>query len=426
MRVLSLRIPDDRLKAALEVLDEHRFGYTVTDGAGKHQHAVLVDAVVPADAVEHLLEDLDDAGVDVETFTVSMDAEFARFEHVDEVQNEWGDTPNRIAPSALRSKAKDLRRNTRSFTWMMVLSAIVATAGLLLGSPAVVVGSMVIAPIVNPVLTASVGLVRNDRDMLVDSLHTQAIGLGVAIVTATVFGFALRWLSIVPGGLVVEQMRLLSLRISPSMLALAIGVSAGAAGAFGLATKGQVSIVGVMIAAALIPTAAAAGIGVAWGSVAVALGAALLLVLSMVAINAGAAAMLYYLDYRADEVDEPVFSFEDAGQAVRVAGTLVVTAGIVVAVGVLFAQQSGFERSVNEAVEEVLSSSEYGGVGVEGITVQYRVPGAAEDTVVTVELAHASGESYPSVAEDLRAAIVERTGQDVLVQVNLVPYERST
>ncbi|PSG96463.1 TIGR00341 family protein [Thermoplasmatales archaeon SW_10_69_26] len=425
MRLLQFPAPDDQRDDLLGVLDDEDLAYTLSQGADEQAGTTLVTTAMPADAVEDVLDDLTEAGLDPDAFTASVDAEFVHFDQADEVQNRWSTTPNRIAPRTLRSKAKDLRLNSRSYVRMMVLSAIVATAGLLLRSPAVVVGSMVIAPIVSPMLTASVGAVRNDRDMLVHSLHLQALGLGLAIATAASTAWLVRTGDVVAGGLAVETMGLISLRISPSMLAVVVGLCAGAAGAFGLATKGQVTIVGVMIAAALIPTAAAAGIGLAWADPVVALGATLLLVLSLVTVNVGATAMLVYLDYRPDEVDDPILSFETAGQALTVTATLGLTLLAVVAVGVLFVQQSGFERDVNRAVGDVLAEEAYDGLGVEALTVEYRTPLSADPPTVTVEIARGQGPDHPALAERLSEAIAERTGHDVRVQVTFVDYQRS-
>ena len=425
MRLIQISVDEQRQDAVVDVLQNHNLGYTITDGSGEQSEQVIINFVVPADAVEHVLAKLEEVGFDKRTYTVSLDAEFANFEHVDLVQNTWGNTPNRLAPDALRSKAKDLRRNSRSYLWMMVLSAIVATAGLLLGSPAVVVGSMVIAPIVSPVLTASVGLIRNDRDMFIDSIHMQAYGLGIAIVTATAFGWAVKQVSVVPGTLAIEQMELMTLRISPSILAIAIGVAAGAAGAYGLATKGDVTIVGVMIAAALIPTAGAIGIGLAWGNIVLALGAFLLLVLSMVGINVGGSVMLYYLDYRPDNVDRSLFAFDDAYRMAVVAVTLTVVLATVLVVGVGFYQQSAFERTVNNAVTDVLESDEYEDLRVMSTSIEYTAPLVSDGTDVTITLARTTDDEFPEIPSEFDRAITDQTGQDVTVRVRYVDFHQS-
>lgn len=422
MRLLQLRVPQEQVAAVREVLRAHQLGYTETATAGEHQDTVLVNVLLPADAVEHVMNDLQDEGYTKESYTVSIDAEFAHFEEVDAVQNRWEKTPNRLAPDALRSKAKDLRRNSRSYLWMMVLSAIVATAGLLLGSPAIVVGSMVIAPIVSPVLTASVGAVRNDGSMFIDSIHMQAYGLAVAILTATGMAWLVREFQVVPVVLSIEQLELISLRVSPSLLAIAVGVAAGAAGAYGLATKGEVTIVGVMIAAALIPTAAAVGIGIAWGNVVLAIGALLLLVVTMIAINVAGSAMLWYLEYRPDDVDESLLHPSGLRQIAVVAMTLLFVLTTVALAGGLFVHQSSFERSTNTAIDDVLVDDEYDELAVVATTIEFNQPMMDDEPEITVEVARTDGQAYPNLADEFERAIAERTGEPVRVSVRFLDY----
>lgn len=425
MRVIQIAVPEQQHQDIVEVLREQQLGYTMTDGSGEQSDHVIINFAVPVDAVEYVLTELEETGFDRRTYTVSLDAEFANFEHVDEVQNRWMASPNRIAPIALRSKAKDLRQNTRSYVWMMVLSAVVATAGLLLSSPAVIVGSMVIAPIVSPVLTASVGVVRNDRNMFFDSVHQQALGLGIAIVTATVFGLAFKQLHVVPATLAIEQLELVSIRLSPGVLALVVGVAAGAAGAYGLATKGSVTLVGVMIAAALIPTAASAGLGFAWGNWVVGIGATFLLTLSMIGVNAGAMAMLVYLDYRPDDVDDGLLTYDRTSQALVIAATLLLVLTVVVITGFAFSQQSSFEHSVNTAVTDVLDQPEYEGVRVMSTSIEYHESTVTEETTVTLTLARTSEQEFPELPDEFARSISERTDEPVVVQVQYVDLEQS-
>ncbi len=426
MRLVQISVPDDQRDAVLGVIRDRDLGHTVTHEVDGHDDRALVQFIVPADAVEHVLEDVHAAGLDEEAYTVSLDAEFSVFPDFDDVQERWAKTPNRIAPQALRSKAKDMRLNTRSYLWMMFLSTVVATAGLLQGSPAVVVGSMVLAPIVSPMLTTSVGAVRNDRDMLVESIHQQALGLAVGIGGAIVLAFLMRELGVVPRGLAATNIDLVASRVSPSILAVVVGLASGAAAAFGLATKGQVSLVGVMIAAALIPTAGAVGIGVAWGNLLVAVGATLLLVVTIFAINLGGVSMLWYLEYRPDDVDESLFTFDDARRAAVVLATvgLVVLAALVVSVG--FYQQSAFERSVNDATSDVLDREAYGNVSVTSVNIEYASLGSLLQTpTVTVTVSRPDGEQYPGLAAAFDRAITERTGRDVNVRVTFETYDRS-
>lgn len=426
MRLVHLSVPDGQRGTVVDVLRDRGIEHTLTEEAGERKGRSVVEFAVPADAVEYVLAELHEAGIDEDEFTVSISTEFVTYEGVDEVQEKWGATPNKIAPRTLRSKAKDMRLNNRSYVWMMFLSTVVATAGLLMGSPAIVVGSMVLAPIVSPMLTAGVGAVRDDQNMLVASVHQQALGLGVAVGGAVLLAAPIRWFGAVPAALEIMAIDLIAIRIAPSILALLVGLAAGAAAAFGLATKGQVSLVGVMIAGALIPTAAAAGIAVAWMEFTVAVGAFLLLVLSIVAINVGVVAMLWYLGYRPDEIDESIFAVGSPTRAAVVGATALLVVLAVVGSGASFYGQSGFERTVNDATTEVLDADEYDALEMREIDVEYTGPASPTDEpLVTVEIGRPAGTETPELVGILDDRITEETDREVVVEVEYVEYERS-
>ena len=136
----------------------------------------------------------------------------------------------------------------------------------------------------------------NDRSMVVGGITSQPIGLTVAILFAAGFGLLIKTAQFVPPALNVSTVAQVSSRTSPSFLSVVVGLCAGAAGAFGISTDLPVSLVGVAVAAALIPAAAAVGIGLAWGYPAVAGGAFVLLV----AINLAGSLTLWYLGDRPD------------------------------------------------------------------------------------------------------------------------------
>lgn len=426
MRLVQISVHDDEREEVVDVLREYELGYSVTAGAGEQTDRSLVSFLVPADAVEHVLVDLREGGVDESQFTVSLNAEFATFDGIDSVQNYWQNTPTRIAPQSLRSKAKSMRPNTRAYLWMMLLSTVVATSGLLLDSPAVVVGSMIIAPVVGPMLTASIGAVRDDQDMLVTSLHMQGFGLAAAIFGSVVFSYLLQWIGAVPPTLDVASIELIGVRLAPSILSVVVGLAAGAAGAFGLATKGQVSLVGVMIAAALIPTVGVIGIGVAWGNAVVAIGALVLLVLSVFSVNFGAFVSLVYLGYRPDQVDQGILDFASAREASVVLVTLGLALLVTSAVVMGFLYQAAFERQTNAAVMEALDEVPYRGLDVVTISSEYITPWVdASRPTVTVTLTKNSTGSYPDLPAEFERRIADRTGKAVVVKVQYNEFNRS-
>ncbi|MBX0286121.1 TIGR00341 family protein [Haloarcula salinisoli] len=426
MRLVQVVVPDEKREAIVSALRERELGVSTTTETSGEDDRTLVSFVVPADAVEAVLEELHEVGFEDEWYIVSIETEFASYENVDEVQDRWAKTPNRVAPRTLRSKGKDMRLNTRSYLWMMTLSTVIATAGLLVGSPAIVVGSMVLAPIVSPMLTASIGLVRDDQRMVFDSIRMQGVGLGLAVVGATAFSLLLKYLFAVPAELAVANIELIAIRFSPSILSVVVGLAAGAAGSFSLATKGQVTIVGVMVAAALIPTAAAAGIGFAWDRPVVGAGSTVLLVMTIVAVNLGAFLTFKYLGYEPDEVDRGVFTTTRLKDTVTLGVTVLLVVAVMGAVAVGTYQQVTYERSVNKAATEVLQRDAYEALGVVSITAEYVGIGPfLEPSTVTVALSRTGDQSYSRLPDELAQAIGNRTDERVRVQVRFQDYQRS-
>ena len=448
MRQVQILVPDDRRDAITNVLDEWEVDYVATTGDAEENGYSVIFFPIPTDAVEHVLDDLYEAGLDVDTYTTVTSTELAIGENVDELQRRWAGTPNSISPRSLVSKVRDIRPNTRAFLWLMFLSAVLATAGLLQGSPAVIVGSMVIAPIVGPALASSVGLLRGDRRMLLDGLSSQALGLGVAIIGAALLAALLRAFAFIPPGLAVTDLEFVTVRLAPGLLSLAIGLAAGAAAAYSMVTKGTISLVGVMIAAALVPAAATVGIGMAWAEPILAVGALLLLVLNLAAIDLAGYAMLRYLGYGSGieevtvEGDEQTFSLQsepdDSKQEQSVSGfpglgtnaTLLVTALLVLAVllsvGFATVQQVGYERAVNQEVSALLDDPSYDDLQIVEIRYQYRNPVLQlEPETVTVSLSRTSDREYPDLAARLDERITRRTGESVTVRVRFVDYQVS-
>ncbi|MFC3478610.1 TIGR00341 family protein [Halobacterium litoreum] len=415
MRLVQFALPADSRESVLAVLDDEGVDYVLVDGADD----TLVEFPLPAQAVEPVLSELRDAGLD-DRYVVVASAESAVTERFDDLEAryvEGSEADESIDPDELAATARDMTPNAATYYSMTVLSAVVALAGLLLDSPALVVGSMVIAPQVGSALTAAVGVVLADRGMIRSGLRAQVVGLTVAVAGAAAVGWLVQAASFVPGALDVTTVTQISQRISPGALSLVVGLAAGAAGSLGLATALPVSLVGVMIAAALIPAAAAVGVGIAWGLPVVAAGAALLLASNFAAINVVSPAVLWTLGYRpADWGDAPWRRYARVGAVVLVLGAAFAGAAA------LTADQMAFERDANRAVADTLDADEYDDLTLVG--VRSTVPVAGGDYGVTVVVERPDDRSYPELAGRIRGALADRTGRLVPVEVQFVDRDR--
>jgi len=424
VRLIHVLVPDDRRDAVLGALDDKDVEYVVLDAVGPSSETVLVEFPLPSDGVGDVMDALDDAGLDDPAYSVVGTAETASTPTMETLEDRYADDFDPLRVQELRSKARDMAHDRNSFVWMIFLSALIATAGLLVDSPAVVVGSMVIAPFVGPVLTAAVGGVTGDREMLRDSLGLQALGIAVAIVSSLAFGYLLRTISLVPRQLEITALAQVSSRVAPTVLTLAVGLAAGSASAFGLSTKGPTSLIGVMIAAALIPAAATTGIAVVWGFPLVAVGSLILLVISLVTINAAAFATLWYLDYRPDGFDRNPWNPRESTRTAVFAASVLALALVVGGAVVATYQQVTYERSVNRAVGSVLDDPAYADLTFVQSSVEYGFTGGLfEPESVTVTISRTTDREYAALPNRLQRRITAVTNRNPSVRVRFVDYE---
>ena len=174
---------------------------------------------------------------------------------------------------------KVLRENaktTSTFVVMMVLSTLIATFGLFGDSSPVIIGAMILAPIISPIVSFSMGMVRYDINMLKEGIITILIGTGVSLLFAA--GVSL----IIPLQVLTSE---IDARLSPTLLDMGIAVASGIAAAYAHAKEGIAkSLAGVAIAVALVPPLAVAGIGIGWWDWNVFSGAFLLYLTNMAGI----------------------------------------------------------------------------------------------------------------------------------------------
>ena len=169
-------------------------------------------------------------------------------------------------------------RTTRDFITMIALSTVIATLGLMLNAPAVIIGAMLIAPLMGAIIAMGLGVVQGDARLM--KLGMQTTAWGVLVTLAVSFGMEL----MLPFNDLTSE---ILARSSPNLLDLGVALAAGAAGAYALARKNvSSSLPGVAIAVALIPPLAATGMALALGAWSIALGAGLLFLTNLVGIVA--------------------------------------------------------------------------------------------------------------------------------------------
>jgi len=151
---------------------------------------------------------------------------------------------------------KENSRTSEAYLVLMVLSTLLATVGLFANSAPVIIGAMILAPLMSPIISLSMGVLRQNSDLIFTSSKTLFTG----IVVALAFGTLLTLL--MPLHTVNSE---IGARLSPTILDLAVAIISGIAGAYASARSDVAkSLAGVAIAVALVPPLAVAGIGIGW------------------------------------------------------------------------------------------------------------------------------------------------------------------
>jgi len=323
VRLVQVTIPTGKRETVTRALDDEGIDYVLADETSGREYVAIAHIPLPTNAVEDVLETLREAGIDESTYTVVLDARTVvsrDFEALEERYAEDEDS-DRIAREELVAAARDLVPSLSNYLVLTVVSAVIATAGLLLDSPAVVVGSMVIAPLIGPAMAASVGTIVVDDEMFARGVKLQAAGLLLSVASAAAFAWVVKTVHLVPPFTDVAAIPQVRERLSPDFLSLAVAVGARVAGALSLTTGVSSAIVGVMIAVALIPPAATVGIGIAWGRPMVTFGSGVLVLVNLLSINLAALVVLRYSGYRPTRW----FQLEEArGATLRRVGILLV------------------------------------------------------------------------------------------------------
>ena len=149
---------------------------------------------------------------------------------------------------------RDDAKTSSIYVTLMILSTMLATIGLFQGSTAVVIGAMLLAPLMAPIVSLAMGLLRGNIELLKNSATKIGLGILLALLASALIT------QLFPYKMMTDEM---SARLSPSLLDLAVAIVSGVAGAYSKSYREIIqSLAGVAIAVALVPPLAVAGIGI--------------------------------------------------------------------------------------------------------------------------------------------------------------------
>lgn len=334
------------------------------------------------------------------------------------------DTPRKGAAGAARSRSRLARRWWRReivgsvdyekvvarvdedsgwsprYAFMAVMSAGIAVLGLLLSSPAVIIGAMLISPLMGPIIGLGFGLAIFDwREV---RRCVQALALGSLL--AVLFAATVVWLS--PLQAVTPE---ILARTRPSLFDLLVAVFSALAGTYAMIRGRGETIVGVAIATALMPPLAVVGFGLATTNLAVFSGALALFMTNLLAIALSAAVMARFYGFGAN------LSPRQTGQQ---AG-LIILVFIILCVPLAFAlKQIAREAIISRQIRAEITGHFGEGGKVSQLEIDFaKTPVTASAVVLTSQFSQ-------TASADIAAALEQRLGVKSRLLLNQIVVDQ--
>lgn len=163
-----------------------------------------------------------------------------------------------------------------NFYILLFLSGVIATLGLLANSAATIIGAMIVAPLMGPIIAIAFAMVAGNRRLLKRASLTLLTGIALTIITSIVICQGV--------GLTALNSEIMG-RVRPTLIDLGVALAAGAAGAYAKSRRSIAdTLPGVAIAVALVPPLSVVGLGLSLGSKSVSGGAFLLFITNLIGI----------------------------------------------------------------------------------------------------------------------------------------------
>ncbi|MGD8455798.1 MAG: DUF389 domain-containing protein [Anaerolineales bacterium] len=290
---------------------------------------------------------------------------------------------------------------------LVLLSCMIATFGLLIDSAATIIGAMLVAPLMSPILGIGLASIRGDTGLLKDASAAIARGALLAVLLSTFIAWSNNVLPFVTLQDLPDEV--LS-RTRPSPIDLGVALAGGLAATFAL-VQPQLSaaLPGVAIATALMPPLCTIGVGISLGRWDVAGGALLLFITNAVTIASSSIFLFYVMGFNLGRKEGDRL----LPRSLQISAVLIVILLIpLVWQSYVFVQDANLNRTINEVVKEEVAN-----VGATLDEVNWRKAGDILQMNITVLV---SQPLYYSASVELQDAIAARLQKTVELKVNQV------
>jgi uncharacterized hydrophobic protein (TIGR00271 family) len=261
---LRIVVPSAQSEKALDLLEAARSTSNLVflAGAARQPRGDVILCDVAREDASVIIEDLKELGIGregsiaLEQIDSQISAAADRAERAAR-----GTSSDAVVWEEVEARTSESTELGGNFLVFMVLACLIASVGIFLGSPILIIGAMVVGPEFGPIAGFCVAVVERRREVAVRSLVALAIGFPVGITAAFLFTLISKWTGMLAADFSGSMHPLTQFISKPDEFSFIVACFAGAAGVLSLTSAKSGALVGVLISVTTIP--AAANIGVA-------------------------------------------------------------------------------------------------------------------------------------------------------------------
>lgn len=257
----------------------------VSPGVARQPSGDLISCDVAREAAAGVLQQLRDLGLDRDGAIVVEKVDLALSDSATRAKEAApGEESDALVWEDLEQAAGEETRLSATYLAFMVVATMLASVGVLLDQPILIVGAMVVGPEFGPLVALCVALVALRPTPAVQALGTLAAGFAVAMALSVLFTWLLTAFDVVDRSMLLRERPLTDFIWQPDALSWIVGFLAGVAGMLSLTSAKSGALVGVLISVTTIPAAANAAVALAYGVPGEAAGSLLQLVINLASI----------------------------------------------------------------------------------------------------------------------------------------------
>jgi uncharacterized hydrophobic protein (TIGR00341 family) len=292
-RFLKIILPPESGHAAMEILEgKSDLDYWQEESSNRN---FVIGALMDSSKTEEIMDILETRFTPIEKFkmilfpveaSVPRNAKKETPTDIEQNNSELkGKSKLRISREELYSHVSDDATLSGVYVSMVILSTVVAAVGLLRNNAAVIIGAMVIAPLLGPNVAFALSTNLADLKLGLNSVKTLTTGILIAFFLSAVMGY----------GLATDtNIHEISLRTQIHLSDIILALSSGCAGILAFTTGMSSAVIGVMVAAALLPPLVVSGLLFGDGQFGLSFSAFLLFSINIICINLAGVATLFF------------------------------------------------------------------------------------------------------------------------------------